>query len=150
MLLPGFKHGKEVPLVGSLPSLPCYWDTWDFASLCKEAAAVSFWECESLPGTPTEVSPRTGGDDWISVPGRQNQLWALRRHCEILEPDQRSGPDHYCNTSRGSTAHVRRSEIDRHADAGPKIIIILYIRIRTYIYIYIDDVKCSARPTCTT
>ena len=95
--LPGFKFGREVPLIGSLPR---GWDTWDPASLCKVGAAVSFWECASLPGTPTEVSPRTGGDDWVG----QKQLWARRRHCEILVPDRRSGPDHYCNTSRGSTA----------------------------------------------
>ena len=95
--LPGFKFGREVPLVGSLPR---GWDNWDFASLCEVSAAVSFWECESLPGTPTEVSPRTGGDDWVG----QKKLWARGRHCEILEPDQRSGPDYYCHTSRGSTA----------------------------------------------
>ena len=62
---------------------------------------LSFWECESLPATPTEVSPRTGGDE--TVVG-QEQLWALRRHCEIVEPDVRSGPDYYSNTSRASTA----------------------------------------------
>ena len=81
-------------------SLPRGWDNWDFASLCEVSAAVSFWECESLPGTPTEVSPRIGGDDLVG----QEQLWARGRHCEILEPDQRSGPDYYCHTSRGSTA----------------------------------------------